>query len=91
MMELIRICDPGAESCDTLCDGGPCGWNSCAPGDDDCERGLVATKCLLDPATYCPEAALRCTPCDEETSCPPGAECSEDVALDGQTRCVPID
>lgn len=88
MMELVRVCDPATESCDTLCDGGPCGWNTCAEGDHDCERGLVATKCLLDPA-YCPEAALRCTPCDEETSCPPAATCSEQEALDGQTRCVP--
>jgi L-ascorbate oxidase len=89
MMELLRICDPETEACDQLCDGQPCNWNTCAPGDDNCERGLVATKCLLDPLGYCPEAALRCTTCDSEQSCPAEAHCSEEPGLDDLTRCVP--
>jgi len=42
--------------------------NHCAQGDDDCERALIATKCLFDPAQYWPEATLRCTPCDADQS-----------------------
>jgi hypothetical protein len=92
MMELLRVCDPDTEDCDTLCDGGKCGWNTCAAGDDNCERGLVATKCLVnpaDPSQPCPEALLRCTSCSSSQSCPPDAHCSDAVALDNQTRCAP--
>ena len=38
MMELLHVCDPEQEDCDTLCDGGPCRWNVCASDDDDCNR-----------------------------------------------------
>jgi len=87
MMEVIRVCDPQAESCDTLCDGGPCNWNECADDDVDCQRRLLATKCLLQPE-YCAEAALRCEPCGEDRACPDGATCS-DGSSDGVARCVP--
>lgn len=89
MMEIVHVCDPDEEDCDTLCDGGLCGWNHCAVGDDDCQRSLVATKCLFDPAGYCPEAALRCTRCDAGTSCPPEAHCDDTPGQDDVTRCVP--
>jgi L-ascorbate oxidase len=88
MMELIRVCDPAVDECDTLCSGGECGWRACAPGDDDCVRALTATDCLVDP-TVCPEALLRCTTCDEAMSCPPEAHCSAVVHVDGEQRCVP--
>jgi hypothetical protein len=88
MMELLHVCDPQTEDCDTLCSGGKCGWKECAEGDDDCLRALEATECLLDPSR-CPDALLRCTTCDEENACPPAASCSEEPNLDGKTRCVP--
>jgi hypothetical protein len=88
MMELVHVCDPEVEQCDTLCNGGPCSWNACAPGDDNCRRRLVATKCLFKPS-YCPEAALRCQRCDEGQTCPAGSHCSDTAADDGTKRCVP--
>ncbi len=89
MMELLRVCDPATESCDDLCSGGRCGWNVCAPGDEGCERALTATLCLFDPAR-CAEAAVRCTPCDDETqTCGPASRCGEDPDFGGQRRCVP--
>ena len=87
MMELIHVCDPEQEDCDTLCDGGLCSWNACAADDDECNRRLLATKCLLD-AKYCEEAALRCRPCDDDGSCPAGASCGA-TSSDGASRCVP--
>lgn len=88
MMEIIHVCDPEVEDCDTLCDGGPCNWNACAADDADCQRRLVATKCLFEPAEYCAEAELRCQPCDESRSCPAGASCAV-TSMDGVARCVP--
>lgn len=88
MMELLRVCDPATEDCDTLCSGGKCGWRDCAPGDENCKRALLATECLLDPSK-CPEALLRCKPCGESASCPPGGTCHEQVHDDGKRRCVP--
>lgn len=88
MMELIRVCDPAVESCDTLCSGGPCSWKSCAAGDESCVRALTATQCLFDPAK-CPEALLRCTPCGTNESCPPGAHCRSEADPDEQLRCAP--
>jgi L-ascorbate oxidase len=88
MMELLRVCDPATESCDDLCSGGPCNWKTCAAGDDDCLRGLMATECALDP-TKCPAAALRCSQCDASTSCPPAAHCSSEANADGKLRCLP--
>ncbi|GMV42554.1 MAG: hypothetical protein AMXMBFR64_42700 [Myxococcales bacterium] len=89
MMELVRICDPAKESCDTLCSGGKCAWNVCAAGDTDCERALAGTECFLDPSR-CPEAILRCTPCQGDSmSCPPDAFCAETPSPDGVQRCVP--
>lgn len=87
MMELVHVCDPAEEACDTLCAGGKCAWQDCAPNDDNCKRALAATRCALDPST-CPEALLRCTPCDT-MSCPPGAHCRTDEDPDGQLRCAP--
>ena len=87
MMELLHVCDPEQEDCDTLCDGGPCRWNVCASDDDDCNRRLLATKCLFK-AGYCEEAALRCQPCGDGQSCPADAFC-EDTGSDGVARCVP--
>lgn len=87
MMELIHVCDPEQEDCDTLCDGGPCDWNFCAADDDDCNRRLLATKCLFK-AEYCAEAALRCTPCGDGQSCPADASCAA-AGSDGVSRCVP--
>jgi FtsP/CotA-like multicopper oxidase with cupredoxin domain len=88
MMELIRVCDPAVEQCDTLCSGGPCTWKNCAAGDDSCVRALTATECLFD-VSKCPEAALRCTTCDQSTSCPAGAHCRSDADPDEQLRCAP--
>ncbi|MFL6203288.1 MAG: multicopper oxidase family protein [Thermoanaerobaculia bacterium] len=59
MMELIKVCDPKAEACDTLCAGGRCAWDACAEGDDDCLRQVAGAKCMIDPR-WCPEAARRC-------------------------------
>jgi len=87
MMELVHVCDPDVEDCDTLCDGWPCNWNRCAADDDDCGRRLVATKCLFEPE-FCPEAALRCRPCDDGRPCPAGASCAV-TSSDGVARCVP--
>jgi len=88
MMELLRVCDPATESCDTLCDGGPCGWNQCAPGDDECERQWFATNCLLTGT--CADAPQWCTGCaDDPNACPPGSYCSEQTTYDGIQRCVP--
>ncbi len=90
MMELLRVCDPATESCDTLCDGGPCAWDVCAEGDSACEKALTGAQCFLDP-TKCPEAALRCAPClGEDMTCPPDARCDlEAEHYDGVSRCVP--
>jgi FtsP/CotA-like multicopper oxidase with cupredoxin domain len=88
MMELLHVCDPKEESCDTLCSGGPCTWKTCLPDDEDCERRLVATECALDPKK-CPEAVLRCTECGSGMSCPPDAHCGSDTSSDGKNRCVP--
>jgi L-ascorbate oxidase len=87
MMELLKVCDPSVESCDTACSGGPCEWNRCIPGDDQCERGLAATLCVFDPS-YCPEAVVRCSPCGDEQSCPPASTCGDEDG-GGQSRCVP--
>ncbi|MBY0276429.1 multicopper oxidase domain-containing protein, partial [Candidatus Binatia bacterium] len=87
MMELIHVCDPEQEECESLCDGGPCRWDFCAGDDSECQRRLVATKCLFD-AAYCDEAALRCTTCGEDASCPAGATCGA-ASSDGVSRCVP--
>jgi hypothetical protein len=98
MMELLRVCDPAVEACDKLCSGGPCGWDACAPGDDNCVRALTATECLLDPSK-CPEALLRCAQCDDQ-SCPPeaqrcvpgclaDADCPLTDACDALGECVP--
>ncbi len=88
MMELVHVCDPATEDCDTLCSGGKCGWQDCAEGDTSCERALAATECLLDPS-ICPEAVVRCTPCSANMSCPPGGYCGEVPDESGQQRCVP--
>ena len=89
MMELLRICDPAEEDCDTLCDGAPCGWDTCAPGDTDCERAVALTTCLVDPDN-CPEAIVRCAPCmGDDMTCPPSAYCADEPGLDGVSRCVP--
>ncbi|MFO0556268.1 MAG: multicopper oxidase domain-containing protein [Polyangiaceae bacterium] len=89
MMELVHVCDPAVESCDTLCSGGPCNWHTCAPGDDNCLRQLKLTECLLDP-TQCPEALVRCTQCgDAGETCPPEAHCSDVAQDDGELRCAP--
>jgi L-ascorbate oxidase len=88
MMELLRVCDPATEDCDKLCDGRPCNWSTCAEGDDECRKALVATECALDP-TRCPEAALRCTPCGPQGQCPPLATCSDTPGYDDTLRCVP--
>ena len=89
MMELIRICDPATEACDTLCDGGPCGWRDCAEGDAGCERARAATECTLD-ASKCPEALMRCTACQgQDRTCPPGGRCADVLDVDGERRCVP--
>ncbi len=88
MMELVRVCDPATESCDTLCSGGKCDWKTCASGDDDCRRKLIATECALDP-TMCPEASVRCTSCGSGTSCPAASHCSSAADDDGAKRCIP--
>ena len=88
MMELLRVCDPEVEACDTLCSGGPCSWSTCAEGDEACQRALTATLCLFDPAK-CPEAALRCLPCGPNESCPPGGYCVDEEDLTGTLRCAP--
>lgn len=88
MMELVRICDPETEACGELCDGGPCDWRSCAPGDESCLRALALTECLLDPSR-CPEALVRCAPCGEDETCPPETHCREEADGDGITRCAP--
>lgn len=89
MMELVKVCDPAEQSCDTLCSGGPCKWDHCAAGDTDCERARTGTECFLDPSK-CPEAALRCMPCKGDSmSCPPDAHCAETASPDGINRCVP--
>ncbi len=88
MMELLRVCDPATEPCETLCDGRPCAWDECAPGDDNCVRQLQSTLCLLDPS-QCAELPIRCAACDAEQSCPAAAHCSEVVHDDGLQRCVP--
>jgi FtsP/CotA-like multicopper oxidase with cupredoxin domain len=88
MMELMRVCDPATESCDTLCDGGPCGWDECRPGDDECERQWFATNCLLDGS--CGAAPQWCTSClDDPNACPPGSYCSDQETYDLNRRCVP--
>ena len=87
MMELLRVCDPATEDCN-LCSGGPCEWDVCLPGDTNCEREVASTECFLD-ASKCPEALVRCMPCDEDQRCLPGNHCSEDAGDDGETRCVP--
>ena len=87
MMELIKVCDPAVESCDTLCSGGECGWDQCAAGDDQCVKEYYATLCVSDPM-YCPDAGLRCTACDDQ-ACPPGSYCDDQVGKDGSVRCVP--
>lgn len=88
MMELVRVCDPQTESCDGLCAGGPCTWKTCASDDVDCQRALSATMCLFDP-TKCTEAALRCTACSAQGTCPPGGTCSKTKSDDDKLRCVP--
>lgn len=88
MMELLHVCDPATEECDTLCSGGKCGWRDCAPGDTNCERAVVATECLVDPG-ICPEAVVRCTPCSDEEPCPGGGYCASLADEGGQRRCVP--
>ncbi|MFO0761054.1 MAG: multicopper oxidase domain-containing protein [Byssovorax sp.] len=87
MMELIHVCDPAKEDCGSLCSGGACAWNQCAPGDDGCLRALHATECLLDPSK-CPDALLRCAQCDT-MSCPPDAHCRSDADYDDKHRCAP--
>ena len=89
MMELVNICDPEVEACDTLCDGVACDWRTCAPDDAACERERAVTECAFDP-TKCPEAALRCTPCvGPMMACPPGSSCGDVPDLDDELRCVP--
>lgn len=89
MMELIKVCDPKAESCDTLCAGGRCEWDACAEGDGDCLRQVTGAKCMFD-AKWCPEAALRCTPCKGDgKTCPPNATCADTPGADGLLRCLP--
>ncbi|MCC6644818.1 MAG: multicopper oxidase domain-containing protein [Polyangiaceae bacterium] len=88
MMELVRVCDPATEACDQLCGGARCDWKSCRAGDDECARALAATLCLFDPAK-CPEAKVRCTPCNGEGTCPPGGTCGSTPAADGKLRCAP--
>lgn len=88
MMELVRVCDPEVENCDTLCAGRPCDWRTCAPDDDACVKAVTATECVFDP-DRCPEAVLRCTRCSDGQSCPPEAHCREDADLDGELRCAP--
>lgn len=88
MMELLRVCDPATEDCDTLCDGEACGWRECNEGDESCERALLATECLLDPAK-CPDAVLRCQTCSEEQSCPPASHCGDQAHTDGALHCAP--
>jgi L-ascorbate oxidase len=89
MMELVRVCDPAVEDCDTLCNGGPCTWRDCAEGDTDCEKSRAFASCFADP-THCPEALLRCTTCrGEDLTCPPEAHCADTPNEDGELRCVP--
>ena len=89
MMERIKVCDPKAESCDTLCSGGKCAWNVCSDGDNDCLRQLTGAKCMID-ARWCPEAGLRCTPCaGADKTCPPDATCADEPSADGLLRCLP--
>ena len=89
MMERIKVCDPKAESCDTLCSGGKCAWNACIAGDNDCLRRLTGAKCMID-ARWCPEAGLRCTPCaGADKTCPPDATCADEASADGLLRCLP--
>lgn len=88
MMELLHVCDPAEEKCDELCDGGPCTWKGCAPGDDACLRALSATLCLFDPSK-CPETIVRCAHCGDNQSCPPAAHCRSEADYDGQLRCAP--
>lgn len=89
MMELVKVCDPQQENCDALCAGKPCEWSICAEGDTDCERAVAGVLCLLDPAK-CPEAALRCLPCEgEDKTCPPDSHCADKASPDGILRCVP--
>ncbi|MBL9107372.1 MAG: multicopper oxidase domain-containing protein [Myxococcales bacterium] len=88
MMELVRVCDPQTEDCDTLCNGRPCTWRTCAPGDDACLRALAATECVFDP-TRCDDAILRCTACAADDPCPPGAHCDDEPGPDDVLRCLP--
>lgn len=88
MMEVLHVCDPQVEACDTLCDGRPCGWRTCAEGDTGCQREVAAADCFLDPSR-CPEALLRCATCGDGMSCPPNAHCDDVAGPDGQTRCLP--
>jgi FtsP/CotA-like multicopper oxidase with cupredoxin domain len=88
MMELVHVCDPATEDCDTLCDGHPCGWRDCSDGDTACQRQLALTDCILNPET-CPDALLRCKTCDDDHTCPPDAYCSPEADHDGKNRCVP--
>jgi len=89
MMERIKVCDPKVEACDTLCSGGKCAWNVCIDGDNDCLRLLTGAKCMVD-ARWCPEAALRCTPCKgTDKTCPPNAMCADKPSADGVLRCLP--
>ncbi len=88
MMELMHVCDPDTEPCDTLCDGRECTWDTCAEGDDECRRQWFATKCVL--TGDCVEAPLWCSECtDDPTSCPKGSICSEQTTYDDARRCIP--
>lgn len=90
MMELIRVCDPATEPCDTLCSGGPCRWDVCADDDNACVKAVTGAQCAVDPSR-CPEAALRCLPCrGDDLSCPPESRCDLETAhFDGVERCIP--
>lgn len=88
MMELIRVCDPASESCDTLCDGWPCGWRECADGDASCEREVAINDCFLDP-TRCLDMVVRCQDCTADGTCPPGSYCGDMSHTDGTLRCEP--
>jgi len=88
MMELIRVCDPATESCDSMCDGRPCGWRECAEGDASCAREVAINDCFLDP-TRCLDMVVRCQDCTDDGTCPPGAHCGDMTHTDGTLRCEP--